>query len=84
MMGSWTFSARSARLLKVKSVTVIHLKQQIDTYQTSIKKQSQKVTDLEDELELSRDFITNRSNSLPADIILGDLYHNRNVNPHEW
>jgi hypothetical protein len=58
-----------------------HLKQQIADYRTSIKEQHQRITDLEHELELSPDLIANRSNSLLADIIFGDLCQNRNVNP---
>jgi hypothetical protein len=58
------------------------LKQQIATDRTLTKKQRQQITDLEDESEISCDLITNRSNSLPADIIFGDLCHNRNINPH--
>jgi hypothetical protein len=85
MTASRISSARSARLLlKFKSVAITLLKQHIAVYQPSIKKQHQKITDLEDEHELSRDLIANRSDSLPADIIFGDLCHNRNVNPHGW
>jgi hypothetical protein len=58
------------------------LKQQIAAYQTSIKKQHQKIADLEDELELSRDLFSSRLDSIPPDIIFGDLRHNRNANPH--
>jgi hypothetical protein len=78
MTASRTSSARGARLLKFKSVAITHLKQQIAAYRTSIKKQCQKITDLEDELELSRALIAIRSDSIPDDIIFGDLYHNRN------
>jgi type IV secretory pathway VirD2 relaxase len=60
----------------------MHLAGQIAASRTSIKKQHQKIADLEDELELSRDFLSSRSDSIPADIIIGDLCHNRNVNPH--
>jgi hypothetical protein len=75
-------SARSARLLKSKSFVITCLKQQIAAHRSSIKKQRQTITDLEDEFELSHDLIANRSESLPADIIFGDLCHNRNTNPH--
>jgi hypothetical protein len=78
-----TSSAMSALFLKFRSVAITHLEQQITAYRTSIKKQHQKITDIEDQLELSRDLIPNPSDSLPADIIFGDLCHNRNVNSHE-
>jgi hypothetical protein len=44
--------------MKFKSVAIIHLKQQIAAYRTSIKKQDEKITDLEDEFELSCNLIT--------------------------
>jgi hypothetical protein len=77
-----TSSARSAGLLKFKSTAITHLEQHIAAYQTLIKKQRQKIADFEGELELSRDLLSNRSDSIPSDILFGDLYHNRNVNPH--
>jgi hypothetical protein len=42
-----------------------------------------KNTDLEAELELSRDLIPSRSDSLPADTF-GDLCQDQNVNRHGW
>jgi hypothetical protein len=82
MMASRTSSARSARLLKFKSTAITHLKQHIAASRTPIKKQRQKIADLADELGFSRDLLSSQSDSIPADIIFGDLCHNRNVNPH--
>jgi hypothetical protein len=79
MTASQTSSPRSARLLKFKSVAITHLKQEIAAYRTSIKKQSQKITDVEDELESFCDLIANRSDSPPSDIIFSDLCHNRSL-----
>jgi hypothetical protein len=49
-----------------------HLKQHIAAYRTSVKKQRQKSADLEDELELSRDLLSSRLDSIPVDIIFSD------------
>jgi hypothetical protein len=82
MMAFRASSARSARLLKFTSTAITHLEQQIAAYRISTKKQRQKITGLEDELELSSDLLSSRSDSIPAHFIFGDLCHNRNVNPH--
>jgi hypothetical protein len=79
MTTSRASSARSAHPLQFKSVAIAHLKQQIDADRTSIKKQHHQMTDLEDELKLSRALITNWPDSLPADIIFGDLCHSRSL-----
>jgi hypothetical protein len=68
-----TSSASSARLLKFKSVTRTHLKQQIAAYQTSIKKQRQTIIVVEDEFGLSRELIANQSDFPLADIIVREI-----------
>jgi hypothetical protein len=79
MKTSTTSVARNASLLKFKSAEILHLKQQLAAYRTSMKKQRQKITDLEDKLTITYESCYNLQDSTATDIIFGDLCHNRNV-----
>jgi hypothetical protein len=57
------------------------LKQQLAAYRTSMKKQRQKITDLEDKLVTAYESCANLQGSTPIEIFFGDLCHNRNVDP---
>jgi hypothetical protein len=75
--------ARNASLLKFKSVEILHLEQQLATYCTLMKKQRQKIIDLEGKLAIAYESCANLQDSTAIDIIFGDLCHNRNVDPHD-
>jgi hypothetical protein len=47
-----------------------------------MKKQRQKITDLEDKLATAYESCANLQDSTAIDIIFGDLCHNHNVDPH--
>jgi hypothetical protein len=72
--------ARNVSRLKFKSAEILHLKQQLAAYRTSMKKQ--KITELEDRLATVYESCSNLQDSTPIDIIFGDICHNPNVDPH--
>jgi hypothetical protein len=74
--------ARNASLLKFKWVEILHLKQQLAAYRTSIKKQKQKITDLKDKLLTVSELCANLQDSTSIDMIFGGLGHNLNYDPH--
>jgi hypothetical protein len=82
MKTSTTSFSGNASLLKFKSAEILHLKQQLAAYRTSMKKQRQNIPDLEDKVETVSESCVNLRDSTLIDIIFGELCHNRNADPH--
>jgi hypothetical protein len=82
MKTSTTLFARNASLLKFKSAEILHLKQQLAAYRTSMKKHRQKITDLEEKMATAYESCANLQDSTTVNTIFGDLCRNRTIDPH--
>jgi hypothetical protein len=72
---------RKASLVKLKSMDIGHLKQQIAGCHTFMETQPQRMAGLEEELEMARESC-HIVNVTPAGVVYSDLSRNRGVHPY--